>query len=58
MVTPAMVAAAAAIDQAASDPALPQAVPEGSIQPEVIDLVQKQPEEIAVLLRGWLADRR
>ena len=56
--TPAMVAAAAAIDQASSDPALPQAVPDGSIQPEVIDLVQKQPEEIAVLLRGWLADRR
>lgn len=30
----------------------------GSIQPEVINLVQRQPEEIAVLLRGWLADRR
>lgn len=28
------------------------------IHPEVINLVQKQPEEIAVLLRSWLADRR
>ena len=25
---------------------------------EVLDLVQRQPEEIAALLRGWLADRR
>jgi flagellar biosynthesis/type III secretory pathway M-ring protein FliF/YscJ len=33
--------------------------PEGSeIQPEVMNLVQRQPEEIAVLLRSWLADRR
>jgi flagellar M-ring protein FliF len=29
-----------------------------SIHPEVMNLVQKQPEEIAVLLRSWLADRR
>ena len=28
------------------------------IHPEVMELVQKQPEEIAVLLRSWLADRR
>ena len=28
------------------------------IHPEVMTLVQKQPEEIAVLLRSWLADRR
>ncbi len=31
---------------------------EGGLHPEVMDLVQKQPEEIAVLLRSWLADRR
>ena len=31
---------------------------EASIHPEVMNLVQKQPEEIAVLLRSWLADRR
>lgn len=31
---------------------------EGSLRPEVVDLVQRQPEEIAVLLRSWLADRR
>jgi flagellar M-ring protein FliF len=29
-----------------------------AIHPEVMSLVQKQPEEIAVLLRSWLADRR
>ncbi|MCP4309136.1 MAG: flagellar M-ring protein FliF [bacterium] len=29
-----------------------------SIHPEVMNLVQRQPEEIAVLLRTWLADRR
>jgi flagellar M-ring protein FliF len=28
------------------------------LHPEVMTLVQKQPEEIAVLLRSWLADRR
>ena len=28
------------------------------LRPEVADLVQRQPEEIAVLLRGWLGDRR
>jgi flagellar M-ring protein FliF len=28
------------------------------IHPEVMNLVQRQPEEIAVLLRSWLADRR
>ncbi len=29
-----------------------------NLRDDVIDLVQRQPEEIAVLLRGWLADRR
>ncbi len=28
------------------------------LRPEVVDLVQRQPEEIAVLLRSWLGDRR
>jgi flagellar M-ring protein FliF len=44
---------------AATDPALlaQQAAME-SLRDDVIDLVQRQPEEIAVLLRGWLADRR
>ena len=31
---------------------------ESGLHPEVMTLVQKQPEEIAVLLRSWLADRR
>jgi flagellar M-ring protein FliF len=31
---------------------------DSSIPPDVLTLVQRQPEEIAVLLRGWLADRR
>lgn len=36
----------------------PQAAFEPSIADDVIDLVQRQPEEIATLLRSWLADRR
>jgi flagellar M-ring protein FliF len=32
--------------------------PVADMQSEVAELVQRQPEEIAVLLRGWLADRR
>lgn len=57
---------------AAVDNAQPAALPGGDgaagalagraegaeIHPEVMNLVQKQPEEIAVLLRSWLADRR
>ena len=35
---------------------LPPAGP--SVQDEVVALVERQPEEIAALLRGWLADRR
>jgi len=31
---------------------------DSGIPPDVMTLVQRQPEEIAVLLRGWLADRR
>lgn len=50
----------------AESAALPQAQPEpdpatvaaASLQSEVAELVQRQPEEIAMLLRGWLADRR
>jgi flagellar M-ring protein FliF len=42
-----------------ADDRQPVAVGTGSgLQPEVIDLVQRQPEEVAMLLRGWLADRR
>jgi flagellar M-ring protein FliF len=29
-----------------------------TLRSEVVDLVERQPEEIATLLRGWLADRR
>jgi flagellar M-ring protein FliF len=29
-----------------------------TLQDEVVELVERQPEEIATLLRGWLADRR
>lgn len=36
----------------------PQAPPEPTIKDEVAELVERQPEEIAALLRGWLADRR
>jgi flagellar M-ring protein FliF len=43
-----------ALDQAA-DEAGP---PTPTVQDEVVALVERQPEEIASLLRGWLADRR
>lgn len=36
----------------------PQQIGPSPIQENVIDLVQGQPEEIATLLRSWLADRR
>lgn len=36
-----------------------QPLPQGpTVQDEVAELVERQPEEIASLLRGWLADRR
>lgn len=38
--------------------AVGEAADGSSIHPEVMNLVQRQPEEIAVLLRSWLADRR
>ncbi len=34
----------------------PSAAP--TVRDEVVELVERQPEEIATLLRGWLADRR
>jgi flagellar M-ring protein FliF len=39
-------------------PAEPEPDPSADLQREVAELVSKQPEEIAMLLRGWLADRR
>lgn len=38
-----------------SDPAQARRM---SVQSEIGDLVERQPEEVAQLLRGWLADRR
>jgi flagellar M-ring protein FliF len=44
---------------AGGDPALmAQQAAMDNLRDDVIDLVQRQPEEIAVLLRGWLGDRR
>jgi flagellar M-ring protein FliF len=44
---------------AAADPeALARNAHMENLRDDVIDLVQRQPEEIAVLLRSWLADRR
>jgi flagellar M-ring protein FliF len=43
------------------DPPEPLPAPEpamAGLQRDVADLVERQPEEIATLLRGWLADRR
>jgi len=42
----------------ATEDGQPARVVDQGVRPDVIDLVQRQPEEIAVLLRGWLADRR
>jgi flagellar M-ring protein FliF len=44
---------------ALADAPAAEAIPTGpTIQDEVSQLVERQPEEIAALLRGWLADRR
>jgi flagellar M-ring protein FliF len=42
----------------AHEPAKEPALVGGGLQAEVTELVQRQPEEIATLLRSWLADRR
>ncbi len=43
---------------AAPPPATEELQPDPSVRDEVAELVERQPEEIAALLRGWLADRR
>jgi flagellar M-ring protein FliF len=49
----------AAEDAVALPPAPRQAPDEtGQMRDQVTDLVERQPEEVAELLRGWLADRR
>lgn len=53
-----------ALEPAPTLEALPVGAPEAvvpaepNIHEDVVDLVQSQPEEIAALLRSWLADRR
>jgi flagellar M-ring protein FliF len=47
-----------ALSSGDSSPGLGESEEGTSIHPEVMNLVQRQPEEIAVLLRSWLADRR
>lgn len=54
-VVPAQVAPQRALAPQPVEDALP---PGPSIKDEVSELVERQPEEIAALLRGWLADRR
>lgn len=44
-----------ALEAAAVTPAEARRV---AVQAEVTDLVERQPDEVAQLLRGWLADRR
>ena len=47
------------LDRPVEASAAPEALTSvSSIKDEVIQLVEEQPEDIAVLLRGWLADRR
>ena len=43
------------LEAAPVDPAQARRI---SVQSEIGDLVERQPEEVAALLRGWLADRR
>lgn len=43
-------------DGARLTPPVRAAMPDGTARREVEELVDKQPEEIANLLRGWLAD--
>ncbi len=51
---------AAAAERKAIEPAAvaPEDVRRLAVQAEVGDLVERQPDEVAQLLRGWLADRR
>ena len=50
--------AAQARFQLEATPSDPAEVRRLSVQSEIGELVEKQPEEVAQLLRGWLADRR
>jgi flagellar M-ring protein FliF len=51
-------AAPTALATARSNEMAAAAASASSVRQDVVDLVQKQPEEIAALLRNWLADRR
>jgi flagellar M-ring protein FliF len=57
-----LLALTAANRDEAADPALPAPreplAIQASVADEIGDLVERQPEEVAQLLRGWLADRR
>lgn len=56
---PKVVPAAVRQTPAVEEPAPTEELPSGpTIRDEVAQLVERQPEEIAMLLRGWLADRR
>jgi flagellar biosynthesis/type III secretory pathway M-ring protein FliF/YscJ len=39
-----------------SSPALPSAT--SAVNDELAELIDRQPDEVASILRGWLADRR
>ena len=54
----AQVAVPAALGAGTPEPAPAGGALPASAQTEVMDLIQRQPEEMAVLLRSWLADRR
>jgi flagellar M-ring protein FliF len=38
--------------------ALPSAAPVADVNDELAELIDRQPDEVAAILRGWLADRR
>jgi flagellar M-ring protein FliF len=54
----AMLAVAAERRALESAPVAPEEARRLAVQAEVGELVERQPEEVAQLLRGWLADRR
>jgi flagellar M-ring protein FliF len=57
-VVPAQVRTSPEMDHAPAAATPEELVAQSSVRDDVAELVERQPEEIAALLRGWLADRR
>jgi flagellar M-ring protein FliF len=57
-VVPAQVRPSPELDHGPAAATPEELIAQSSVRDEVAELVERQPEEIAALLRGWLADRR